>query len=94
MGPRVVVCDARHLARGGLGTVDALARLQLAARRRGCRVELRNVPPDLAQLLELCGLAEVLRLSDALGVDPGRQPEHREEASGIQEEGDSGDPVT
>jgi anti-anti-sigma regulatory factor len=90
----VILCDAAELTGPDLDTVDALARLQLSARRRGCRVELRNVPPDLAELLELCGLAQVLRLADALGVDPRRQPEHREEAGGVQEEGDPRDPVT
>ncbi len=90
---RVIVCDAAQLSGSDLETVEALARLQLEARRRGFRVQLRHVPPELAELLELCGLAEVLRLGDALGVDAGRQAEHREEAGGVQEEGDAGDPV-
>lgn len=46
-----------------LVTIDALARLQLAARRLGCAVRVRHPPPDLSCLLELTGLA------DALGVD-------------------------
>ena len=90
--PRVILCDATELTGPDLETVDALARLQLAAGRRGFEVRLHNVPPDLAELLELCGLAQVLRLGDAL-VDAGREPEHREEAGRVQEESDAGDPV-
>jgi ABC-type transporter Mla MlaB component len=41
-------------------TVDALARLQLAARRLGCRVELRNASAALLELVDLMGLADVL----------------------------------
>lgn len=40
--------------------VDALARLQLAATRRGCRVVLCNASPDLLDLVELMGLSNVL----------------------------------
>jgi hypothetical protein len=80
-------CDAAEISAQDLALVNALARLQLAARRRGLRLRLRNVPADLVELLELCGLGEVL------GLEPGRQPEHREEAGGVQEEGDARDPV-
>ncbi|HUQ23328.1 MAG TPA: STAS domain-containing protein [Gaiellaceae bacterium] len=41
-------------------TVDALARLQLAARRQGCRVRLRNASAELVELLDFMGLTEVL----------------------------------
>ena len=41
-------------------TVDALARLQLAARRRGCRVHLRNAGEELRKLVALMGLEDVL----------------------------------
>ena len=41
-------------------TADALARLQLAARRRGCQIRLRNVSDDLRALLALMGLDDVL----------------------------------
>jgi hypothetical protein len=64
----------------GLGTVDALARIRLAGRRLG--FEVRVVPsPDLLELIELCGLVEVLR-----------QPEQREEPLGVEEERQLGDP--
>jgi ABC-type transporter Mla MlaB component len=41
--------------------VDALARLALAARRSGCEVRLCGASPELLGLVELSGLAEVLR---------------------------------
>jgi ABC-type transporter Mla MlaB component len=40
-------------------SVDALARLQLAARRHGCRVMLQGAGPDLRDLIDLMGLEEV-----------------------------------
>ena len=41
-------------------TVDALARLQMAASRLGCRVRLRNASPALCELVDLMGLRDVL----------------------------------
>jgi ABC-type transporter Mla MlaB component len=41
-------------------TVDALARLQLAARRHGCQVRLRNASEELRDLVAFMGLQDVL----------------------------------
>lgn len=41
-------------------TVDALARLQLAARRHGCCVRLRGASAELRGLVEFMGLTAVL----------------------------------
>lgn len=41
--------------------LDLLARMALAARRCGCRVDLRGVSPELRELIELAGLTETLR---------------------------------
>ena len=41
-------------------TVDALARLQLGARRQGCVVRLRNASPELRELVAFMGLTAVL----------------------------------
>lgn len=41
-------------------TVDALARLQLAARRQGSEVRLRHASGDLRDLVAFMGLADVL----------------------------------
>lgn len=58
----VVVCDVGAPVRADAVTLDALARLQLAARRRGCRVVLRNASSDLLALLELVGLSDIVPL--------------------------------
>ncbi|MFL5824463.1 MAG: STAS domain-containing protein [Solirubrobacteraceae bacterium] len=39
--------------------VDALARLELAARRHGCRVTVRGTGPELRELIELVGLRDL-----------------------------------
>jgi ABC-type transporter Mla MlaB component len=41
-------------------TVDALARLQLGARRRDCTVRLLNAAPELLALVEFMGLENVI----------------------------------
>jgi STAS domain len=76
-----------------LATVDALARLRLIAGRLGIAVELHGAPPRLRELLELAGLGRVIRCSDRLTVEVGRQSEEREEPRGVEEEGDPGDPI-
>jgi ABC-type transporter Mla MlaB component len=55
-----VVCDVGALAEPDAITVDALARLQLTARRVGCTVELRSACEELEDLLALTGLLGVL----------------------------------
>lgn len=44
----------------GLSVVDELARLQLAARRLGCSVRLRNARVELVELLDLAGLGQLV----------------------------------
>lgn len=58
----LVVCDVAGLVRADGVTLDALARLQLAARRRGCRVAIRNASIDLLALLGLAGLSDIVPL--------------------------------
>ena len=41
-------------------TVDALARLQLAAQRHSCQVRLREASPELLELVAFMGLCDVL----------------------------------
>ncbi len=55
----VVLCDVRGVTPDAV-TVDALARLQLAARRHRCRVRLRNASAELLELVDFMGLADVL----------------------------------
>jgi ABC-type transporter Mla MlaB component len=58
-GADVAVCDV-HGVEPDAVTADALARLQLAAGRRGCQVRLRNASTDLLDLLLFMGLRDVL----------------------------------
>ena len=55
----VVVCDVCSVDPDAV-TVDALARLQLGARRQGCHVRLRGASPALRELVEFMGLSQVL----------------------------------
>jgi hypothetical protein len=52
-------------ARADLGTVDALARLQLAVARTGGRIRVHGADADLRRLLDLAGLAAVIECADA-----------------------------
>jgi anti-anti-sigma regulatory factor len=83
--PTALVVDVSSLP-PDLATIDALARLALAARRRGSRVRLRGASDHLRQLIRLTGLAAVLR------VEAGREPEQREERVRVEEEGELADP--
>ena len=57
--PSIAFCDV-HGAGANAVTVEALARLQLAARRRGCQVRLLHASPALLELVDFMGLADVL----------------------------------
>jgi ABC-type transporter Mla MlaB component len=80
---RVVVCDVGALGPVHIGTVDVLARLQLAARRAGGRIRLRDPAPALRALLDLVGLPFELE----------GQAEQREPARGVEEAVEPRDPV-
>jgi ABC-type transporter Mla MlaB component len=58
-----IVCDVSALVDPDVMTVDALARLQLTARRAGHRIRLLHACNELKQLLDLMGLSEILPLS-------------------------------
>jgi ABC-type transporter Mla MlaB component len=57
--PSVVLCDVEGVASDAV-TVDALARLQLAARRHGCQVRLRGASDELRELVAFMGLRNVI----------------------------------
>ena len=67
--------------RPDLASVGVLARLRL----RGLR--LRGASRELLELVAFCGLGE------ALGIEPRRQPEEREERLGVEEECELDDAV-
>ena len=79
-------CDVRSL-RADVAAIDALARLQLAARQAGFELRLLHASAELTCLIDLTGLAGVLR------VEPGRQPEEREQGRGVEEEAQLDDPA-
>jgi ABC-type transporter Mla MlaB component len=58
-GSPLAVIDVHGVTNDAV-TVDALARLQLAARRHGCQVRLRNATPELRELVAFMGLTDVL----------------------------------
>lgn len=62
------ICDVGELTHPNLAAVDALARLQLTARRLGCRVRLRNAGHELLSLLDLVGLVGLV--GAGLGPEP------------------------
>ena len=58
-GAEVAICDV-----GGVGVdavaVEAVARLQLAARRHACEIRLCSAAPELLDLVSFMGLTNVL----------------------------------
>jgi hypothetical protein len=64
-----------------LGAIDALARLRV-----GRPLVLRGASAELCDLIRFCGLEGVL------GVEREREPEEREDPSGVEEERQLGDP--
>jgi uncharacterized protein len=54
----LAICDVAGVQCDAV-TVDALARLQLAARRQGCRVGLRDASDELRALVAFMGLTDV-----------------------------------
>ena len=92
-GANLVLCDVGGLDPSGLDAVAMLAQLQLTALRAGGRIEVIGASADLHEVLAMAGLCHTLGLRPALCLEAGWQAEHREEASGIEEEGDPADPV-
>jgi ABC-type transporter Mla MlaB component len=91
-----VACDVGAIAEPDATTIDALARLQLTARRLRRRVELRSACEELEDLLTLTGLLGVLTVGGpvvASAVEAWGEPEQREQALGVEEEADPRDPT-
>jgi hypothetical protein len=84
--PTAIVCDVGLLAPDAV-SIDALARLQLTARRLGLEIRLRHASSELQELLAFVGLRDVLR------VEAGGQTEQREQRVGAEEERELDDPA-
>lgn len=87
-----VVCDVSAVLTPDAGTVDALARMQLTARRLGRRMKVRGACGELKDLVTIAGLNDVLPC-DELPLEAVGHAEQREPTSGVEEEGDAADPV-
>src|SRR5262249_56454852 len=90
-GADLVTCVVAALTPADATAVDALARLQLPARRLGRAIRLRDAPAELRDLLALSGLRDALPLCAGLGTQAHRQIEQREQLR-IDEEVDPPDP--
>jgi len=60
-GVESVDCDVGVRVRPDAVTVDALARLQLTAKRVGCRLRLRHASAELRELIGFMGLRAAMR---------------------------------
>ncbi len=81
-----VACDLALFAEADAATLEALARLQLAARRVGLELRLHPAERELLELAYFAGLDGALRL------EPCRQTEEREDPARVEEERQLGDP--
>jgi hypothetical protein len=86
----ILVVDVRGMP-ADLHTVETLARLQLAARRAGASIRLRDAGAGLRDLLAWSGLAELLPPDVESGVEGDGLVEQREELL-VDEEVDPRDP--
>lgn len=86
-GASRIDCDVGGLSDVDVVAVEAVARLELAARRAGARLRLRRAPRGLVGLLAWLGLRDVLV------IEVERQAEQREQVGGVEEGRDPGDPV-
>ena len=59
LGRTEVRCEVSSVPADAV-TVEALARLQMAAQRKGCKIRLCNASIELLDLVEFMGLADVL----------------------------------
>lgn len=88
----LVVCDVAGLTCPDGSALDALARLQLTARRLGATIAVSGPSRELEDLIDFSGLRSVLPDLAPSALEPRRQPEEREEPGGIEEEADPADP--
>ncbi len=88
-----VVFDVGALIDPDAVAVDALARLQLTARRFGCSIRLHHACDRLQELLALTGLSDVVPIAPSLPLEARGKAEQREQARGIEEKADPGEPI-
>jgi anti-anti-sigma factor len=89
---RQIVCDVGAVFRSDVAVVDVLCRMRLAARRRGCQLQVRDASTELLDLLSLVGLSDVIPIASSSGVEAEGQTEKREHPLRVEEERDPADP--
>ena len=82
----ILTCVMREVTRPDLETVEALCRLRVSARRLGYVLRLVEGASELDALLAFCGLASTFTESQG-------EAEEGEEALGVEEEVEPGDPA-
>lgn len=92
-GSARVFCDVAAVPEPDVETLDVLAQLQLAARRKGGQLLLRNPSRQLQELLVLTGFCDVLPVCPGSACGVGRQTEQWEQPFGVQEGDHPADPV-
>jgi anti-anti-sigma regulatory factor len=85
----LVVVDLGDLVDPDAVAVDAVARLQLTARRLGKRMRFRHACRQVHELVAMMGLGDVLHLDPGSRLEPWRETEQREQARGVEEEADT-----
>jgi hypothetical protein len=83
-GTEVASWPLTGAGRPDLVIVDRLPRLQLAARRVGCSIRLRDPCVELSELLDMLGLGEVVPGPTGLLLKASREAE-RSEQVGVEE---------
>ena len=83
----MVTLNCACITEPDLAAVHQIARLHLCMRRCGCELRLFQPNEDLVALIELAGLAGVLR------VEVQRKAEERKQPGRVEEEGELRDPA-
>ena len=86
MATGTVTLNCACVDKPDLAAIDELARIHLGVRRCGCELRLEQPSQDLIALIELAGLAGVLR------VQVQRKSEQRKQPGRVQEEGELANP--
>jgi ABC-type transporter Mla MlaB component len=75
-GAAVAVCDVAGVEVDAV-IVDALARLQLAAQRQRCQIQLRHASEELRELVAFMGLEDVLTTEPTIVREAPAAPSRR-----------------
>jgi ABC-type transporter Mla MlaB component len=88
----VVVYDVGAVVEPDVMIIEALARLQLTARRTGGSIGVRHASGRLRDLLDLVGLCDVIALCDESPLESCGQVEEEEQVL-VEERVERGDPT-